>query len=261
MSAAGPICRRRIDSSTLLPFVRSSYPTDQRSSEDGERRLSGNRSQVVRYGRHTWWPSRSAERRPGAADAAPRPSMELPGSVADLVLPTRPARTRIIPARLHPPEHGRRALTGHSCLQLGLKCSKPATLGVDPSLALSQVLFAILEIRPQPIEERHRLLQIRILDGGQFVLDEHADRTAHRDPHDIAVPAPRRPHRIRHRHLDELRTLPMIELGEHPPIDTSKDSSVKRHSRPPASDHHTVASNDAESTGIPPTGRLQLCGR
>ena len=150
-------------------------------------------------------------------------------------------------------------MPSNPCLQLGFACSKAAPLDVDLGFPLSDRLFPFFEIRPKPIAQRHRLIEIRIVERGQLVFDEQSDRPAHRDADEVAVPPPRRPHRIRHRHLDELRTLPMIELSEHAAIDASEDSTVKRQSGPPASDDHTVASYDAESTGIPPTAGCN-CG-
>lgn len=121
--------------------------------------------------------------------------------------------------------------------------SEPATLGVEFSLPLRERLFMFLEVCSQPIEERHRPIKIRIVDGRQLVFEEHADGTAHGDTDDIAIPLPRRPHGIGYRHLDELRTLPMIEFSQHPTIDSSQHPTVKCHRDPHALLPHTIASN------------------
>ncbi len=66
-------------------------------------------------------------------------------------------------------------------------------------------------------------------NGLELVGNEPRHALTHRKANRLAVPPPRRPHRIRDRDLHRLDSSRMSQLGEHPPVDPRQGSSVQCH--------------------------------
>ncbi len=109
-----------------------------------------------------------------------------------LVLHTRPARTWIVPA-----DH------------VSASCRSRSNNGRQSRLLRSETFFSGIQLARSRIEGGLRFRQtapelsekdglaIEIADDRpELILDQSHDRSSHRDPDRIAVPLPRRPHRL-----------------------------------------------------------------
>jgi hypothetical protein len=66
-------------------------------------------------------------------------------------------------------------------------------------------------------------------DRGEFVANQIGDGLTHRQTQGFAVATPRRPHRIRHRHLHRLHTSRVVQLDKDPTVDPRQDATIQRH--------------------------------
>ncbi len=156
-------------------------------------------------------------------------------TVAVLVLEAGPARTPLVATD---PGSGNKRSSLHA---------EHLFLGPPPLLGGSQRPFPLVEAPFSSVEvlgtrsestlqlsAGHRpVAPILIDDGPEFVENQSSNCSSHRDPNGVAVPPPRRPHRIRHRDLHQLHAVGVVELGENAPVDLGKGSTIKGHRSPP----------------------------
>lgn len=178
--------------------------------------------------------------------------------MAHLVRATGATGAWVVPTSLSSRPHRSDSLPRRSCLDLRLRGSKPTTRRLDLSFSLSEVTPALLELPSQPIEKA-TVWSSPVVESSCSMSTPDAPpidtpTTSHARHIDQTASDPG---------TDELRTRPMFKLSEHATVDASQHSTVRRRCETcqmTVSDDHTVASDDAESAGIPWPDGPQLSG-